>query len=68
MVAAGGVSLWCMTAMAIVCRKLWRATTTSYLVADQNLTGYAQVLDELQGGVVSRTSSYGLSLINEQQI
>lgn len=22
-------------------------TTTSYLVADQNLTGYAQVLDEL---------------------
>lgn len=41
--------------------------TTSYLVADQNLTGYAQVLDELQNGVVSRTYSYGLSLINEQQ-
>jgi RHS repeat-associated protein len=41
--------------------------TTSYLVADQNLTGYAQVLDELQGSVVSRTYSYGLSLINEQQ-
>jgi|GEM_PF-5601760 RHS repeat-associated protein len=35
--------------------------------ADQNLTGYAQVLDELQGSVVSRTYSYGLSQINEQQ-
>ncbi len=31
--------------------------TTSYSVADQNLTGYAQVLDELQGSVVSRTYS-----------
>jgi hypothetical protein len=37
--------------------------TTSYLVADQNLTGYAQVMDELQGGAVSRTYTYGLSLI-----
>ena len=42
-------------------------TTTSYLVADQNLTGYAQVLDELQNGSVSRTYSYGLELINERQ-
>jgi RHS repeat-associated protein len=42
-------------------------TTTSYLVADQNLTGYAQVLDEVQGGTVSRTYSYGLELINETQ-
>jgi RHS repeat-associated protein/uncharacterized repeat protein (TIGR01451 family) len=40
---------------------------TSYLVADQNLTGYAQVLDELQGGAVSRVYSYGLELINERQ-
>jgi RHS repeat-associated protein len=40
-------------------------TTTSYLVADQNLTGYAQVLDELQGGAVSRTYSYGLELISQ---
>jgi RHS repeat-associated protein len=42
-------------------------TTTSFLVADQNLTGYAQVLDELQAGTVSRTYSYGLSLISERQ-
>jgi hypothetical protein len=41
--------------------------TTSYLVADQNLTGYAQVMDELQGGAVSRTYSYGLSLVSERQ-
>jgi RHS repeat-associated protein len=41
--------------------------TTSYLVADQNPTGYAQVLDELQGGAVTRTYSYGLELINERQ-
>jgi RHS repeat-associated protein len=40
--------------------------TTSYLVADQNLTGYAQVLDELQSGSVSRTYSYGLSLISQK--
>ena len=41
--------------------------TTSYLVADQNLTGYAQVLDEIQSGAVTRTSSYGLELIDERQ-
>jgi RHS repeat-associated protein len=41
--------------------------TTSYLVADQNPTGYTQVLDELQGGGVTRTYSYGLELINERQ-
>jgi RHS repeat-associated protein len=40
--------------------------TTSYLVADQNLTGYAQVMDELQGGTVSRSYTYGLSLINQR--
>jgi RHS repeat-associated protein len=41
--------------------------TTKYLVADQNLTGYAQVLDELQGTAVTRTYSYGLDLISERQ-
>ena len=41
--------------------------TTAYLVADQNPTGYAQVLDEIQGGAVTRTYSYGLELINERQ-
>ena len=41
--------------------------TTKYLVADQNLTGYAQVVDEVQGTTVARTYSYGLELINERQ-
>jgi RHS repeat-associated protein len=41
--------------------------TTKYLVAGQNLSGYAQVLDELQGGAVIRKYAYGLELINEQQ-
>jgi hypothetical protein len=40
----------------------------SYLVADQNLTGYAQVIDELQNGTVSRSYTYGLSLINQRLI
>jgi len=47
-------------------RETVATTTTSYLVADQNLTGYAQVLDEVQGGAVSRTYSYGLSLVSQK--
>jgi len=41
--------------------------TTKYLVADINLTGFAQVIDELQIGTVSRTYSYGLIMISERQ-
>ncbi len=41
--------------------------TTKYLVADRNLTNYAQVMDELVGTAVTRTYSYGLQLINERQ-
>src|SRR5271166_3581791 len=41
--------------------------TTNYLVDTVNPTGYAQVVDELQGAV-SRTYSYGLERINENQI
>jgi RHS repeat-associated protein len=41
-------------------------TTTNYLVADSNLTGYAQVLDEVQSGAVSRTYTYGLILISQR--
>src|SRR5262249_16209010 len=40
--------------------------TTKYLVADQNLTGYAQVIAEFQNGTVSRAYSYGLSLISQR--
>jgi len=41
--------------------------TTSYLVANQNPTGYVQVLDELQGGVVTRAYTYGYRTIEERQ-
>ena len=43
-------------------------TTTNYLVDSVNPTGYAQVVDELQGGTVTRTYSYGPERINENQI
>jgi RHS repeat-associated protein len=41
--------------------------TTNYLVDTANPTGYAQVVDELQGGTVARTYSYGLERISEHQ-
>jgi RHS repeat-associated protein len=41
--------------------------TTSYLVDTNSLTGYAQVLEELQGGAVVRKYTYGLDLISETQ-
>jgi len=41
--------------------------TTNYLVDTMNPTGYAQVVDELQNGTVSRTYSYGLERIDEDQ-
>jgi RHS repeat-associated protein len=42
--------------------------TTNYLVDTVTPTGYAQVVDELQGGTVTRTYAYGLERINENQI
>jgi RHS repeat-associated protein len=41
--------------------------TTSYLVDTINPTGYAQVVDELQSGAVTRTYSYGSERISETQ-
>jgi RHS repeat-associated protein len=41
---------------------------TTYLVDTQNPTGYAQVVDELQSGTVTRTYSYGMERISENQI
>jgi RHS repeat-associated protein len=41
--------------------------TTNYLVDMQNPTGYAQVVDELQSGTVTRRYSYGLERISETQ-
>jgi RHS repeat-associated protein len=41
--------------------------TTNYLVDTNSLTGYAQVLEELQAGSVVRSYTYGLDLIAEHQ-
>lgn len=40
--------------------------TTNYLVDDRNLTGYAQVLEEIVGGVVQRQYTYGLDLVSQK--
>jgi RHS repeat-associated protein len=42
--------------------------TTQYLVDDLNPTGYAQVIEEVVGGVVKREYTYGLQRINENQL
>jgi RHS repeat-associated protein len=42
--------------------------TTKYLVDMNNPTGYAQVLDEIVGGGVQRTYTYGNDLISENQL
>jgi RHS repeat-associated protein len=41
--------------------------TTKYLVDTNNLTGYAQVVEELQNGSVSKQYTYGLDLISQRQ-
>ena len=41
--------------------------TTKYLVDTNNLTGYAQVVEEIQGGSVVRTYTYGHDLISQRQ-
>src|SRR5437762_10240127 len=40
-------------------------STTQYLVDTLNPTGYAQVVDEIQKGALSRTYSWGLELIDQ---
>ena len=42
--------------------------TTNYLVDDLNPTGYAQVIDELVGTSVTRTYTYGLQRIAQDQV
>jgi RHS repeat-associated protein len=42
-------------------------TATKYLVDSVNPTGYAQVIDELVSGAVTRTYAYGLQRISENQ-
>ncbi len=41
--------------------------TTKYLVDTNNLTGYAQVVEEIQGGNVVKAYTYGLDLISQKQ-
>jgi RHS repeat-associated protein len=41
--------------------------TTKFLVDDKNATGYAQVLDELVSGAVTKTYTYGRQRISENQ-
>jgi RHS repeat-associated protein len=47
--------------------KTTSGTTTKYLVDDRNLTGYAQVLEEISGGTVQRVYTYGLNRISQSQ-
>ena len=42
--------------------------TTAYLIDTQNPTGYAQVIDELVNGSVTRTYAYGLQRISQNQV
>jgi hypothetical protein len=43
-------------------------TTTKYLIDTLNPTGYSQVLDELVNGAVTKTYTYGLQRISENQL
>jgi RHS repeat-associated protein len=42
--------------------------TTQFLVDDLNPTGYPQVVEEISGGVVQRTYTYGRELISQTQV
>jgi RHS repeat-associated protein len=47
--------------------KIANGVTTQYLVDDLNPTGYAQVVEEVVNGAVTRQCTYGLQRINEAQ-
>ncbi len=49
-------------------RKVANGITTQYLVDDLNPTGYAQVVEELVGGAVTRQYAYGLQRISQNQV
>ncbi len=49
-------------------RKIVGTTTNSYLVCRQNLTGYAQVLEESVNGTLSKVYAYGLDLISQRDV
>jgi RHS repeat-associated protein len=47
--------------------KTVNGVTTKYLVDTNNLTGYAQVVEELQNNLVTKQYTYGLDLISQRQ-
>jgi RHS repeat-associated protein len=49
-------------------KKIASSGTTTYLVDDLNPTGYPQVIDELTGATVTRTYTYGLQRISQDQV
>ncbi len=48
--------------------KIVGGVTTQYLVDDLNPTGYAQVVEEVVNGAVTRQYTYGLQRISENQV
>jgi RHS repeat-associated protein len=48
--------------------KTLNGVTTRYLVDDLNPTGFPQVFDELNGSTVTRTYTYGLQRISQEQV
>src|SRR5437016_4190211 len=46
--------------------KIVGGITTNYLVDSNNPTGYAQVVDELQGGSIIKSFTYGHHLISQR--
>jgi hypothetical protein len=47
--------------------KAAHGVTTQYLIDDLSPTGHSQVVEELVGGVVARSYTYGLERISELQ-
>jgi RHS repeat-associated protein len=64
--ADGGVS-FVYNGDGIRVAKTAGGVTTGFLVDDRNPTRYAQVLEEVVGGAVERSYTYGLKLISQKQ-
>ncbi|EXI66571.1 MAG: Cell wall-associated polypeptide CWBP200 [Candidatus Accumulibacter adjunctus] len=64
--ADGGVS-FVYNGDGIRVAKTVGGVTTGFLVDERNPTGYAQVLEEIVGGAVERSYTYGLKLISQKQ-
>jgi RHS repeat-associated protein len=49
-------------------RETVNGVTTTYLVDDRNPTGYAQVIEELVNGAVTRSYTFGHALLSQDQL